>query len=391
MSYTLFPFKPLTPVLESLEWRTDVLEAHAGAEQRIRLRTVPRQEFEFEILLETAAERSRAGLILSGGHGGLFGVPVWHEQQSLPGGLAGSATAIPCIPSTADYRAGGYAVVWAAHDSAEVVEIDAVGASSLTLAAPIVGTYSAGSLVMPMRLARLHSTYDRADSPGDGPTIYRLRLACTDNVDLAGAATATQYLTYDVLTDPYLLPGEAVQRQIERPIDAVDPGLGAWAQYARTDYPLVSTEQRWRYFTAATAWTFRGWLHRRAGRCNPVWIPTWRNDLQLAATIGAADTSITVEDVGYRTYGFSVPTRQDIAIMLTDGTIYLRRITAAVAGAAGEEVLSFATALGAEIPTTAVKRISFLSLHRFAADRIELAWERVGVCEIRAAMVGVAQ
>ena len=390
--YLLFPFRPERHVLESLEWRTDVLEAWAGAEQRIRLRTAPRQGYEMECMGWGSHERARMDLLLSAGHGGLFGLPVWTEMRSLAAELPAGSGSIPVSTAHADYRAGGLALLWSAYHHAEAVQVAEILPGELVLGAPTSAAHPARSLVMPLRLARLLGQYGREDHvAGNAPSRYRLQWVVTDNQDLAGDPAPVQYLGYEVLTDPYLLTGQTIHRQIERPLEVVDPGLGAWAQFARTDYPLISTEQRWRLGSRAAVWAMRRWLHRRAGRCNPVWIPTWRQDLSPVATIGAAATTIRVCDVDYRTLGLGRPTREHVAVMLTDGTIFLRRITDATAGDPGEEILTIDSALGAEIPAGSVRRISYLSLHRMAADRVEIAWQRAGVAEVRAAMVGVEQ
>jgi len=75
-----------------------------------------------------------------------------------------------------------------------------------------------------------------------------------------------------------------------------------------------------------------------------------------------------------------------IAAFSASGAFVCRKITNAVAGSAGRENLTINAALG----FTPVSRISFLCLHRFAADRINLAWDRVGVADCRASMTGVA-
>jgi hypothetical protein len=392
-STPVFSFRPQAELLEALEFRTDILTAWDGTEQRIRLREAPRQSFEMEVWA-TGAARSRLDLLLAGYHGWTYLLPVWPEQAALSSLLSAGSGVVPITTTAGDYRVGSQALLWSSCDDYEAVEISEVWADALILdgATTTSRDYPAGSLVLPLREARLLEQYRREDYPGDlSPCVHTLRWVVEDNLDLVGTAAPDQYLGHDVLVDPYLLPAETIERSFERELDTVDPLLGAWKQFARTQYPLATTEVLWRMGTPATAWAFRRFLHRRAGRCNPVWIPSWRPDLELLEPAGAGASQITVTDVGYRFFGLDRPTFRDVAIMPSAGGQILRRVTAAVAGDPGEEILTLSATLGQAITPATVARISFLALSRLAADRVEILWPRAGLAEIRAALVGVAQ
>ena len=163
---------------------------------------------------------------------------------------------------------------------------------------------------------------------------------------------------------------------------------GVWTsfhEYPYSDYPLIATDHRWRVSNRTEAWAFRKWLHRRSGMLNPVWIPSRTHDLALAAQPSPSATTLEIRDVNYHNVGLNVPGMTHIAAFASNGSFVCRKITAASAGSAGRENLTISAALG----FTDVARISFLYLHRFAADRISLTWDRVGVAECRATMVGV--
>lgn len=237
---------------------------------------------------------------------------------------------------------------------------------------------------MPLRMARMGAQARREDWPGQ-LSKHSVTMHVVDNAALETAAAATQYLGYDVLTDPLLMPGQTMPRSFDRSIETLDPGHGAWVASARTDYPLIVTDHRWRVNNRAEAWAFRKWLHRRSGMLNPVWIPSRTHDLSLAAQPSSSATTLEIRDVNYRNVALNVPGMTHIAAFSANGSFVCRKITAATAGSAGRESLTINAALG----FTDVARISFLCLHRFAADRVSLTWDRVGVAECRAAMVGV--
>jgi hypothetical protein len=372
-------------MLENLEWLTDVIEAHDGTEQRVQVRQAPRQSFEASVALTDPHDLSRLHVALASWQHRLWGWPCWHEAVELSTSLPEGDSSIPLDTTTADFRNGGLAIILRSASLYEVVEISTVAAGSLTLASPTVMGHPAGAIVMPLRMARMRAQAKREDYPTERSG-FRVSMQVVDNVELSTVASAVQYMGYDVLSDPLLAPGETMPRQIDRAIEILDPGMGDWATTARTGYPLITTEHRWRLGDRARSWAFRRWLHRRAGRRNPTWVPSHTHDLELAAQPTAGATVLEVKDVNYRNVGLNTPGMTHIAAFSASGTFVCRRITGAVEGTSGRENLTLDSALG----FTGVTRISFLSLHRFAADRVSLTWDRVGVAECRASMVGVA-
>ena len=370
---------------ESLEWMTDIIEAHDGTEQRSMVRQEPRQSFEASILLADHAELSKLRVALAGWQHREWGWPCWHEAAKLAATLPAASSSIPVDTTAADFRAGGLAVVYSSPTLYDVVAIDSVESDALTLSGAVANEHAAGASVMPLRMARMTGQARRGDY-ATSKSKYTVTMQVTDNTELTTEAAAIQYLGYDVLSDPLLMPGETMPRKIERTLDILDPGPGAWATLARTDYPLIATDHKWFLRTPAQAWAFRRWLHRRAGRLNPVWVPSRTHDLSLAVQPTALATTLQIHDVNYRTLGLAVPGMTHVAAFSASGSFVCRQITGAVAGSAGRENLTINAALG----FTDVARISFLCLHRFAADRISLTWDRVGVATCRASMTGVA-
>jgi hypothetical protein len=385
MSYFVWPWRPLVGMTESLEWMTDIIEAHDGTEQRIRVRQEPRQSFDASIMLDDPAELSRLRVGLAAWQHREWGWPCWHEAVKLASALPAASSSISIDTTASDFRAGGLAIVHQGPSLYEIVEGDSVAADSLSLITPTTLEHPAGASVMPLRMARMTSPARREDYAVEASR-YSVTMQVTDNTELTTEAAAMQYLGYDVLPDPLLMPGETMPRQIERPLDILDPGPGAWATFARTDYPGVVTDHRWRLKNRQDSWAFRRWLHRRAGRCNPEWVPSRTHDLVLAVQPTSSATTLQIRDVNYRNVGLNVPGMTHIAAFAANGSFVCRQITGATAGSAGRENLTINASLG----FTGVSRISFLCLHRFAAARISLTWDRVGVATCRASMTGVA-
>ena len=130
-SVQVFPFWPnyRRDFIERWEWKTDVIRAFNGDEQRIRLRQHPRRIFEYEVF---ARRTDRAALenYLWAGQTQLFAVPVWNSGFKLtPETIQNVTTNIVPIP-TGQFTVGGYAVGFLSpnrHETHKVVGISADG------------------------------------------------------------------------------------------------------------------------------------------------------------------------------------------------------------------------------------------------------------------------
>lgn len=383
--YRVFPWRPKATMTESLEWKTDIIPHQDGSEQRSGIRIFPRQSFEVEVKTDVKSDLAMIAMAVAAGQGQLWGWPCWHEQAALSVAVPSGSSSIPVDTTAADYRAGGLALLWTSSTVYEVVAVLSVAAGSLSLSSPTTDGFPARSVIMPLRYAYISPTVDYYDNPTE-LTKLTLTITCLDAVDLSSGPSVAQYLALDVLVDPLLMPSETRHRSLERQLWQFDPGLGPWSILAPGEYPLQTTEFRWRSWSKASAWALRKWLHRRAGRLLPVWIPSWRHDLVLAEPVTSDGVTLTIEDIGYRNWGITQPAKQHVALIASDNSFVCRNITAAAVGAAGQEVLTLDAAPG----TTDVVKVSYLALHRLAADKVELAWKRSGVAEVKASMVEVA-
>lgn len=384
---TLWPYPPDGVVTEALEWQTDVLEADSGVEQRIQLRAYPRRSFEAGFVLAGRDARTAENL-LHGATAAEWYVPVWMDAEPLATGVGAGATSIACGAAGRDYGAGRPALLQSRTDpdTREIVTLASVSAGAVTTTAPIASTWPAGSVVAPLRTARLASGARLSRFTGD--QVYgRLAWACTDHTDEAAATEAT-YRGLPVLaldTNWDADPGAEITRKSV----VVDSGVGVPRV---TDYGVAAalgqTHRSLCEGRAAIA-ALREWLFARRGRLGAFWAASQARDLALQAGIGAADTTLDVEHCGYTANVAQAVGRRDLRILLRNGTTYHRRITGSAVIDASTERLTLDAALGAGIALDDVGAISFLRLARLDADRIEIAWRRWDVAETTFTIRGI--
>lgn len=358
-----------TSVRESLAWSTDILQASAtGSTQHRGLRESPRRGFAFDVVAE-GQERRVADALLADRGGRAWLLPIWPDVQTLPVAVASADEAITCRTAGFDFADGGQALLWRGVNQWRVVAIDSVESEGLALSAAVGGNWAAGTRLYPLRRARLEArsaivaVTDTLDRP-------RVSFALSEPCDWPATLPATTYLGHPVL-DTWPDFGSDGEVQYDRLLETQDNGTAAPFVADVAGVSLRGWRATWELWGRGQQAAFRGLLYGLHGRRVPIWVPTWQQDLRLAAPMGSATTAMSVEWAGYTLFGRQQPNRRDIAIELGNGTVLYRRITASVE-AGSTETLTLSSALGVAITPAQVRRISFLCLCTLASDQIDI-------------------
>jgi hypothetical protein len=352
----VWPWCPRVPMLEALEWYTDVFTSHNGADQAVRYRNAPRRSFEVTTVLPWPySTRGQNAMMEGAAEPWVLG--MWAETTDA-GSLTVGAGSIAVDTATSAYIAGGLALVYGGMDAWEVVEIDTVGAGMITLAGTLAASYDSAR-VMPARVGRILQVPSFRLNRKHAVVTFWWQ---SDENEERTPAEPAQYQGDDFDDRCPLLDGDGVEDGYLSRVDIMDEITG-----------LVSTSAPWtrnrrtrahRVFNAGRteSWEFREWLHRRAGQHRQVWMPTWTRDLRLLST-GALTTTIDVADDAYGL-------REHVAVRTTAGAWVLREVTLVEVVSPGILRLTLDTSLA--IDADDVEFISYLALHRLAADRIEI-------------------
>lgn len=363
------------PAKEVLEWKTDVLTTNDGSEQRVRLRKKPRQSFNVTYPIPYR-EMARAENLVYGWLTRRWAVALWSEAQQVGTLLAGT-TVINIDTTASDYRDGAPIMIWESNRKSATADVGIVSAGTLTLNRPLAETFN-NPWIVPVRLGRIVGNVSRATSGYNGS--LEMTYEFSDNIDLDPPAAPTQFLGYDVYFDEALKNGEALTDSLQARVDVVDYGTAAGASfYSPWTYTRIGRPYKFLLQGLQDIWNFRKFLHRRAGRLRPFWVPTFENNMRVAQT-GELTQSIEVYADDYREFA---PERTHIGILLDDGTWLLRTINAATASGADTAVIGLDAPIN--INAGRIRQISFLGLKRLDADRVELQWNsnRVLECTVR--------
>ena len=360
-----------SPMIERLEWLTDVLTAYDGTEQRIKLREYPRRTIEFAFAA-TGRQRRKLDSVLYGWGARQWALPIWPDGEQLSADVSVGAMEVLATTATRDYHAGGLLILMNDSGAYEAVEIDEVQADRLILERATEKQWPASStMVYPARLARLPSTHGFRRFTGDavyGPVRFEV-----DENSSWTAATETTYRGRPVLTEkPNWI--EDIGVEFMRKLASLDYGTGPAVYNDESGVPEIIQTHRWMLDGRDSIGAFRSWLYARAGKYGALWVPTWSDDMILAATIGSTAVTMDIENIDYHERIDGGINRRDIRIQLRSGAVHYRRITAAEHISDDIERLTIDSALGIEVQTADVVSISYMALCRLDTDGVEISY-----------------
>lgn len=369
----MFPFEPEAPLTERIQFLTDILEAKDGTEQRVSLRLAPRQEFDLKLLREDGPERQKVDFLLFDWQSRVFGLPIWTEPAYTTSAITAGQTSVNVDDTTlGDFRAGGLAIVFESEDKFDALEVLSIGPTVINFNTPVLNNYAAGVRVMPLRTA---ITTQPAQEKKYAVNLaeFNLTMRVLDNGgDLASVSGWPTYNSKVLLSDPNAID-TTLDGNIARQITVFDSaGVGKFS--------LGSTWNRARHGSAKTfitrtrsaLWSVRRLLHALRGSQVSFYLPTFTKDITLATLYLSGSSALTIVNVGYTKYAKQRTPKVDIRIILNNGTIFTRTITASAEIDPLTEQVTLSSTIGQNINPSDVARIEFLEKVRIDGEEITI-------------------
>jgi hypothetical protein len=232
-----------TPVIERLEWLTDLQPSMNGVESRRGLRAFPRQTYSFDVIANTPASKTALFSLRSEMS---FLVPLWCHVFERPNTVpdAGISTTSPQV-MLLDHK-GNYSLVTG----------PVTWSTGCDLAAPCA----------PARYTTNSRSFTRVTGLMDSAKVSFRLDAFKEAVAVYGGATSSSLAGVPLL-DPYTATGSALSEQIA--VDANDWDNG-WlditeARFIKRNYSVSITLN-----TRAAILQFRQMLFALRGRLNPL-------------------------------------------------------------------------------------------------------------------------
>ena len=357
----------------SFRWRTDVLEAYDGTEQRAKLSTLPRAMYAGAVFLEAADLAYLRGLLAADADAA-FNLPLPFETTPSVNAITG--TTITISPTYVDWNVVGRVIYVRRPDgTAYTTTINTVGGGGATLTvddSPPAGTWPAGhTMITPIESVQLEEGQTLSRWPmAAGRWQFAARQATARALTGTGG-TLTTYGGFDVLDRRPVMP--ILNEQLVAGVVFQDAGgaMSASSPWAiakprrQLDFAVIGPSQRqwWKAFLTA-----------RAGRLSTFLCPTWRNDLSLLTyTAGVASLTIDSTYVDYIGRWWPSLAHRKLQVEFADGTIYYRTISAATDLGAGVTELTVTAAMSGS-PANVVA-LSLLELARIDVDELSIEWD----------------
>lgn len=371
---TIFAFEPIIPMRESLEWKTSIMKGKNGSEQRMILRSAPRQIFDINTYFPTEQLQGRFDAKLFGWQKRVWGVPIWSEWVKHTDPILVNDTTVYLDTTKADYRDDSSAIIWQSPTSYEAVKIATVAADRLNLNLPIRDNWIGTKWIMPMRIANMIGAANRRSS-ADGRGNLNCRFLVSDNILLTTYSPLATYKGLPVVTVSTLLDNEEIEINSDGDASFVDYELNRFQMFSDSDYNIVVQSHIVRRETKAACWDFREFLHSLYGRRGAFWVLTDKADLVLQEVLGAASTSFYANNIKLADNMGLNSMRTHLAFVFPDGRQYYREIKGITESDSDTEILSIDSALGVEVHPGDCE-ICFLDKMRLSEDTIEIEWEK---------------
>ena len=369
----VFPFIPTKPVKEQIEFLTDIIESRDGTEKRTSARPEARQEFGMKYLIDQQdpEQYAAAQALIVGMSGAPLGVGMWHQTRKVGADVAIGATTVTVDTTNLDFRVGSYAILWSDWNDTEIVSIDSLDATSITLVSPTEKAFTAGeAYIVPMQLC-VATDKPKMARYQNNVAEFEINWESSETTAVLADHTDLYSTTYNgspVLTDYHLMTGDTMPETWEADFADFDTKTGARSYTNRRAAPIARTQRSWEGETMDYAMALRKFFYWARGKQKSFWFPTNRHDLIIAEDIGQGDASIVVKDTGYATrIGANAP-YNFLRITVADGTVYYREVTSAATDA-GKDTLQLDSPLGVDYLASDVRQICFLFRARFGADK----------------------
>lgn len=362
---------------ETFEFLTDVLKSYDDSEQRRGLRQLPRRAMRYRALTLNARDAAGMESLIWGWQNQPYGVPWWQDAQPLTADVGIGSFVIPVDTADRQFAVGGLVAIWVDEYTFEALSITTVAAHSVTCSSPTQFAWKAGpgTRVLPIFLCRLPASVDISRHSSEIDQVDLNFIGEAAQPSPAPTTSPTQFKGFDVLELAPNWDQAPLKRSYKRSMVTIDPKVGPIEVVDKGGSAVVGQEFPWWLDTHPNVTTFRAFMLRRFGQLNPFWLPTWDQDLVLAADVGTTETDISIKSEFYTRFFFPSPARRFIAFIPIDGSgnVY-RKITGAVDNGDGTESLTLESAVGKNF-AKGTTMVSFLTLARLASDSVSIKWD----------------
>ena len=376
----LFPYQYRAEMNETLKWNSGVLNSYNGTEQRYRALKAPRQNFS-AVAIVPSHELTSAENLLYGWRGKAWGIPVWSEGRVVTSPIAQNDTTISVNTQYGDFRVGGFALIWKNSKVTDIRTISALTTTTMSFTDGVSEDFET-AIIAPLRSGIMTTNPVRRTS-GTKANIT-LNFQVLDNTTLTSSNGVEPYSNgIEAFLDTPLLKPSFVDDGYEQDVEIVDFDTGVLEFFAPWTYTRINRQFNLLLEGLEDIWNFRLWLHRRAGKLIPFYMPTFENNL-ISSQVGLITNTLIVKNVNITNLATQ---RTRVAVKTYSAGWIFTEITS-FAESFENAVLTLNPSIN--VDASDIDLISYVGLKRLSSDQISFKWLPNNVVEVTLPIVEIS-
>ena len=371
----LLPLQPEMPVIEVLEWKTNILESRDGSETRLALRRRPRRNLRMSMLVQNEIEHKAIyDKFYKTAQRSLI-VPSYQYQSRLKRKTIVSDNKLYTNPRRADLRVGEDVYIRTSEGTTFLFEVASVDTDHVVVTTAFSQEIPAGSIVCGAFNTRYQTPPTISMSGKSGRAEISVRIETPrDEIAWPNYSATIPILKGKPLLLRRPLAQQPAESAFDNGFDIVDNQTGRPQYYSPFSQPFTGGARSYliqSLFEQDELEFWRTFLDTVKGQQKSFYTPTYREDLVWVSTVPLLNNEVVVEGIEYASLYFSSPTYQQIQIETDRGTFECS--VSGVEIVAGGTKLSLTPSIDADVSGAVVSRISYIVLARLATDAVTLA------------------
>jgi len=373
---TLF-WRPQDNIIETLEWKTEILKAKDGTEQRIKVRQSPRQYFKLRLYLESDKINTWYDSMIHTWQKQAWLIPIWTEYVKHTTDIDHHDTVIVVDTTNADFRNDSKAIIWKSSTEYEVIVIDTKTDSQLNLGYSVLNSFTGDKYIIPVRTAYIISSSNKEKYNSEISFVDLIFAIYDNDISIDEYVPDMQYDGYVVLNIPAFMDRTFTENS-NADIIITDFETGIFKVESYSNFNFLTQTHNFLNDTKKECWDFRKFLYSLNGRQKTILIPTFRDDVIQTDNILVLDTSVKIENIDLAENMAFNSLRIYIGFYFPNGTLIIRKITGISGPTESEptkEQIDFDANLGLSfIVEPEDCKICFVDKCRLASDSVEIQW-----------------
>lgn len=371
---TVWPFFPnwKSRYSESYEYATEIIVSDSGREQRRAWIQAARRSVSYRALVNR--DRMRALRRTLANRGGSFEFPDEVRRARVVSATTTSATFDAAPP---DWLATGRRVVFEdrATREREVRVVDSVSGVTVAFTAPSARTWAAGTRVMPALTGTLAPTV-RTSAHTDDVFEMPVELDVEPGTEFETVGLpAHTFGGLEVLTHR---PdwSDRVEFESVDPTIRSDMGFGVRSTYRAVPFTTEITRRTHLVWGADQLNQTLGLFQRSRGRQGEFYVPSWTNDISLAAPTAAGSSVFVVAGHDFFDAYATDTVRRCFMVRMAGGSLLYFRIASMAKSTSGDArtLITTTVAAPADIDPVTLSAICWMPVCRFASDTLTVSW-----------------